>query len=194
MMKKISLLIVSVFISLLSISQYDVDKVENSNKKNSSKFNWSTIKENIYVGGDFNAYISNTSFIYVAPFIGYEFIPSLSTGISTMIRYQTNSQVALFSRGTGVFLRFKPDFPIIIESSFNIYKTSFSGVTADPVGAKAWMLGVGYAYSMGDRSYAQFMFQYDMLKDQYVPENLMAQFPGGGRLYYKVGIVYYLSY
>ncbi len=194
MMKHALLFSLSIIMTLNSFGQYEIDDTKKSKK---SKFDWSGIKDNLYVGGDVNAIFGTSSFIYFSPFVGFEFIPSLSAGVSGMIRYQSGisngNVVGLFSKGTGLFVRYKPQFPLILESSFNIYSTSLSGSSQEPLGAKAWMVGIGYAYSMGDRSYSQIMIQYDLLKDQFVPENLMLQFPGGGRVYYKFGIVFYLD-
>jgi len=197
MMKYLLLLLFSTLITLMSYGQYDIEKVDDSTKTQKTKFDWSGIKEDLYVGGDVNAIFGNVSFIYFSPFVGYEFIPSVSAGISGMVRYESGmisgNVIGLFSKGTGLFVRYKPQIPIILESSFNLYSTSFSGVSQEAIGAKSWMLGIGYAYSMGERSYSQIIVQYDMLKNEYVPENLMLQFPGGGRLYYKFGFVYYLA-
>jgi|GEM_PF-1206286 len=197
MMKYLLLLLCSTLITLMSYGQYDIEKVDDSTKTQKIKFDWSGIKENLYIGGDVNAIFGNVSFIYFSPFVGYEFIPSVSAGVSGMVRYESGmiggNVIGLFSKGTGLFVRYKPQIPIILESSFNLYSTSFSGISQEAIGAKSWMLGIGYAYSMGERSYSQIIVQYDMLKNEYVPENLMLQFPGGGRLYYKFGIVYYLA-
>ena len=196
-MKNLFILLIIVLIPIASQAQYDVDDVKDSKETKKSKSNWENIKQDLYIGGDINAAIGSSSFLYFAPFIGYEFMPSLSTGISTMLKYQSqpygNSVIGRFSKGAGLFFRYKPQFPLILETSFNVYSSSYSGITIEPEPAKSWMLGVGYAYSMGERSYSQIMIQYDILKDEHVPENLMLLFPGGGRLYYKFGIIYYLN-
>jgi len=188
------LFLFTIFTTLMTHAQYDVNEVEETSSAKKSTFNWSAIKDNLYVGGDINASIGSASFIYFAPFIGYEFKPSFSAGVSGMVRYLSyNNGIGEFSKGTGVFVRFKPQIPLILESSFNIYSTSFNGVSQEALGANSWMFGIGYAYSMGSRSYSQIIVQYDVLKNAGVPENIMLIFPGGGRLYYKFGIVYYLN-
>ncbi len=198
MMKHIILIFFSIFITTTTVyAQYDLDGVDESVDSENARFDWAGVKKNLYVGGDVNAFIGNGAFIYFAPFIGYEFIPSLSAGISGMLRYQSQPYnggvIGKFSKGTGVFVRFKPQIPLIVETSFNFYSSSFKGIIQDTEVTNSWMLGVGYAQSMGERSYTQIMIQYDLLKKDNVPENLLLQFPGGGRLYYKFGIVYYLD-
>jgi hypothetical protein len=187
MMKHLLLVSLLFLTTFISHAQYDVDNVEESKE---SKFNWSGVKENIYVGGDVNAILGNVGFIYFAPFIGYEFRAPFSAGISGMVRYLSyGGGVGYFSKGAGVFVRYKPRIPLVVESSFNIYSTS----NIEPKRANSWMLGVGYAQSMGERSYTQIMIQYDLLNNDNVPENVLLQLPGGQRLYYKFGIVFYLG-
>ena len=193
-MKHLLLISLLFLTGFMSYAQYDINEIEKTEDVEYSKFNCSSIKDDIYVGGDVNATIGNVAFIYFAPFIGYEFIPNFSAGISGMIRYLSyGNGSGEFSKGAGVFIRYKPKIPLVIESSFNIYSTSFNGFTQEPLGTHSWMLGGGYAYSIGKRSYSQVMVQYDLLNNNYVPENILLHFSGGSKLYYKFGIVYYLS-
>ena len=187
MMKHVLLVSLLFLTTFMSYAQYDVDDVEEPKE---AKFNWSGVKENLYVGGDINAILGNVGFIYFAPFIGYEFRAPFSVGVSGMVRYLSyGGGTNYFSKGAGVFARYKPRIPLVVESSFNIYSTS----NIEPKGAHSWMLGLGYAQSMGNRSYTQIMIQYDLLNNDNVPENVLLQLPGGQRLYYKFGIVYYLG-
>ena len=187
----VSLLFLTTF---MSHAQYDINEVGEDEKIGDSKFNWSSVKDNIYLGGDVNAILGNVAFIYFAPFIGYEFRSPFSAGISGMVRYLSyGNGNGEFSKGAGFFLRYKPRLPLVVESSFNIYSTNFKGSTKETKNTNSWMLGLGYAQSMGERSYTQIMIQYDLLNNDYVPENLLLQFTSGQRLYYKFGIVFYLG-
>ena len=166
-MKYLLFVLFSISITLTAHAQYDVDDIDEASSINKASFNWSAIKDDLYVGGDINALFGNAAFIYLAPFIGYEFKPSFSVGISGMVRYLSyNNGIGEFSKGTGVFVRFKPELPLILESSFNIYSTSFTGVSQEALGANSWMVGIGYSYSMGSRSYSQIIIQYDVLKNE----------------------------
>jgi hypothetical protein len=193
-MKNSLLLLFLIFCTVQSFAQYDVDKVEDEKEGKKSKMNWTALKNDLYVGGGVNANFGSYSYIYFSPFIGYEFLPHISSGISTMIRFEQNSNgVGLLSKGAGVFVRYKPEIPILLETSYNIYSTSFKGVSQEPLPAKSVLIGVGYAQPIGDRSYAQVMLQYDVLRNPNVPENILLSFPGFGRVYYKFGFVYYLG-
>lgn len=194
MMKNLYIFILVLFIPLGMNAQYDVDnQMSEEDEEVESRYIFDVIKKDLYIGGDLNLSIGGQSFLYLAPFVGYEFMPDLSAGISFMGKVLKNPSASRSSFGSGLFVRYTPEVPVIVETSFNFYNTRYTGITKDPVNSKSWMVGLGYAQSMGNgRSYTQIMFQYDLLKNPDVPENLLLSF-SDNRIYFKFGIVYYLN-
>jgi hypothetical protein len=196
-MKNFFRLLVLLSLSFMSFAQYDVDDVESdSSATKDPKINPFILKDKIYVGSGLNLLFGSTTFFYISPIVGYDITDKFSAGVVTMYQYYRQSYgggnySSSNSFGLGVFARYRPISQLILETSLNGYTTTFNG--SDKVNSKSWMLGLGYANSMGKRSYYQFMVQYDLLKDYNVPEPAIVNFPGGGRLYYKLGIVFYLS-
>ena len=94
------------------------------------------------------------------------------------------------SIGYGLFTRYQMFERLLLETSFNGYKTYING--SEPINAKSWMVGLGYAQPFGNRSYSQFKLQYDLLKDVNVPEPIFIN-TGNFWLYFKFGMVFYLS-
>lgn len=191
-MKNILLLLI--FIPFFSFSQYDVEDVKKDSVK-TPKVNPFKLKDKIYVGSGLNLLLGNTTFIYLSPQVGYDILPKLSAGISTLyqyysVKYSQTSKAYSNSFGLGTFVRFRPVKPLILETSINHYWTSYSNSFKQQ--SNSWMLGVGYARSMGNRSYYQIMLQYDLLRDMNVPEPSIIS-SVNWRLYYKFGIVFYLS-
>jgi hypothetical protein len=191
-MKNVILLFI--LIPVFSFSQYDVEGVKKDSVK-TPKINPFKLKEKIYVGSGLNLLLGTTTFIYLSPQIGYDILPKLSAGVSTLyqyysVKYSNSSKAFSNSFGLGTFVRYRPVKPLILETSINHYWTNFSNSFKQQ--SNSWMLGVGYARSMGDKSYYQIMLQYDFLRDMNVPEPSIIS-TVNWRLYYKFGIVFYLS-
>jgi len=191
-MKNILLLLI--FIPFFSFSQYDIEDVKKDSVK-TPKVNPFKLKDKIYVGSGLNLLLGNTTFIYLSPQIGYDILPKLSAGVSTLyqyysVKYSPTSKAYSNSFGLGTFVRFRPIKPLILETSINHYWTNYSNSFKQQ--SNSWMLGLGYARSMGNRSYYQIMLQYDLLRDMNVPEPSIIS-TVNWRLYYKFGIVFYLS-
>ena len=193
-MKKI-LYFILFLVPVLSWSQYDVEDVESdSTGKEAPKINTFKLKDKIYVGSGVNALFGNTTFFYISPMVGYDISDRFSAGVSTMYQYYRFGNFGKQSSiGAGVFTRYRPIDPLLIETSFNRYSTTVNGNTDSKIKAASWMVGLGYANSLGSRSFYQIMLQYDILRDEYVPEPALINFANGGSLYYKFGIVFYLS-
>jgi hypothetical protein len=196
-MKKYFTLFVLLLLSFASSAQYDLEDVESDSISKDPKLNPFKLKEKIYVGSGLNALFGSRTFIYVSPFIGYDITPKFSAGIGTMYQYYRenfNGNIGyLHSIGGGVFTRFRPIEQLILETSINTYSTTYNGVSESKVRSNSWMLGLGYANSIGGKAYYQVMIQYDLFKNSDVPEPLLMQFSNGGRVYYKFGLVFYLS-
>lgn len=197
-MKKYLAILVLGLLTFSASAQYDVDDVENDSTSNKDpKINPFKLKEKIYVGSGLNAFFGNRTFFYISPIVGYDIMPKWSAGLGTMYQYYResfNGNVGyLHSIGGGIFTRYRPIEQLILETSINTYSTTYNGVSASKIRSNSWMVGAGYANSLGGRSYYQIMLQYDLLKDQNVPEPLLLPFPNGGRIYYKFGLVFYLS-
>lgn len=197
MKKCISILILLLF-PLMSTAQYDVEDVESdSTSTKDPKINPFKLKEKIYVGSGLNVLFGTRTFFYVSPIIGYDIKPKFSVGIGTMYQYYRenfNGNINyLHSIGAGIFTRYKPIDQLILETSINTYSTTYNGLSEAKIKSNSWMVGVGYANSIGGRSYYQAMIQYDLFKNPDVPEPILFPFQNGGRIYYKFGLVFYLS-
>ena len=198
-MKKCLVLLFLIVLPTLSMAQYDVDDVEqDSSSTKEPKINPFKLKEKIYVGSGLNLLFGNRTLLYVSPMVGYDITPKFSTGVLTMYQYYRQNfgggnYAYLHSIGGGVFTRYRPIEQLILETSINTYLTTYNGVSTDKVKANSWMVGLGYANSLGGKSYYQVLLSYDLFKNQDVPEPLLFPFINGGRIYYKFGLIFYLS-
>ena len=188
------LLLIFFLLPVFAFSQYDMDDVKKDSVK-SPKVNPFKLKDKIYVGSGLNLLLGTTTFIYVSPQIGYDILPSFSAGFSTLyqfynVKYTSTSSVYSNSFGLGTFLRYRPIKPLILETSINHYWTSYNSTYKEQ--SNSWMLGIGYARPLGNRSYYQIMVQYDFLRDMKVPEPALI-YAATWRLYYKFGLIFYLS-
>lgn len=196
-MKKLVVIFILLLIPLFSMAQYDVDDVKNDSiSTKEPKINPFKLKDKIYVGSGLNFLLGTVTFIYVSPMVGYDITEKFSAGIGTMYQYYRlnlgGGNIGYSnSLGGGVFTRFRPIKKLILETSINTYITTYNGNVK--VRSNSWMLGAGYANSMGRKAYYQAMIQYDLFRNQDVPEPILIPFSNGGRLYYKFGIVFYLS-
>jgi hypothetical protein len=193
-MKKLTLLILIV-IPVLSWSQYDVEDVENdSTEMKEPKINPFKLKDKIYVGSGINALFGSRTFFYISPMVGYDITEKFSGGVSTMFQYfRSGTAYKESSIGAGIFARLRPIEQLVLETSINRYSTTINGNSDLKLKATSWMLGAGYASSLGGRSYYQIMLQYDLLRSINVPEPSLFGFQNGGGIYYKFGLVFYLS-
>lgn len=198
-MKKSITILFILMLSFVSNAQYDIDDVEkDSTSTKEPKINPFKLKEKIYVGSGLNLSFGNRTFIYVSPMVGYDITPKFSGGVVTMYQYYRENfgggNYGYFhSIGGGIFTRYRPIEQLILETSINTYTTTYNGVSSTKIKSNSWMLGLGYAKSIGGKAYYQIMIQYDLFKNQDVPEPLLIPFKNGGRIYYKFGLVFYLS-
>lgn len=185
----------SLFVSIAAFSQYDVEEVK-KDTSSSEGINWFQLKQNIYVGGELGlSFSQGSSFLSVAPLVGYDFGYGVSAGVSALyqlFRFRDPSgNVFNFNTfGGGVFARYRPWDPLIIQTEFDRFNTiDFANGTGDRVNVNAFMAGLGYANSFGDRSYYQVLLMYDFIDDPNMPlpPFLFRQ------LHMKLGIIWYLN-
>ncbi|HIP35880.1 MAG TPA: hypothetical protein EYG85_03405, partial [Crocinitomix sp.] len=191
-MKHIFLILL--LIPLSALSQYDPDAIKNDSVK-SPKINPFEIRDKIYVGSGLNLMFGNTTFLYVSPQVGYDIFPKISAGFNTLYqflyyKYSNTAALRVNTFGLGMFMRYRPFKQLILETSINHYWSDYNKIYKEQ--ANSWMLGLGYARPIGNRSYTQFMIQYDLLKDWNVPEPYIIE-TLNWRLYYKFGFIFYLS-
>ncbi|MFK8038455.1 MAG: hypothetical protein AB8B74_09210 [Crocinitomicaceae bacterium] len=192
--------IICLTFSSILFGQYDLEEAEKDsvvNNKNNKFMN--ALKENLYVGSGVNLLLGNRLYIYASPQIGYEFIPKVSAGFLSLFQYDRIQYLGGQSEswstfGGGIFVRYRPFDFLVIESSFNLYKTNFTSTSlTEPVSynAKSFMTGIGYTRSLGKKSYLNAILSYDFLNEQYNPEYPIFNTLSGFKLYYKFGIVIY---
>jgi len=199
-MKK--LLIISLLLThAFCFGQYDMEdnKKENEKPKKERKMTPMAFKERTYVGGELSLRFGNFTYIYVAPFMGFDIIKNFSAGFSTMYQFYReynplSGQVfSTHAYGGGVFLRYRPIKPILLQTEFNLYNTqdySSGAFWGDRVNAPVFMAGGGYAGGIGDKAYYQIMLMYDFIQHE---SNPIPPLWFGIPLYLKYGIVFYLG-
>lgn len=185
-------------LSNVCFGQYDKETFSDTTQKE-SKVNPRVLKEHIYVGGDFSMSFGNLLYLYMAPVVGYEIYKGISAGVSPMyqlyrINQNNGGSVSFHSYGMGVFGRYRPEPfpPLLLQTEFAVYNTDdFS--TLDPtdrINAPAFFGGIGYAGSLGERSYYQVMLKYDFINN---PNNPLPKLFFNLPLYLSYGMVFYLG-
>lgn len=193
----ISLLITNV----ICFGQYDMEDNQKENDKPKKEKNVTplAIKERTYVGGELALRFGNFTYIYVAPFIGFDFVKTFSGGVSTMYQFYrefnpfTGQSFSTHAYGGGVFLRFRPIRQILLQTEFNLYNTqdfSTNAFLGDRVNVPVFMAGGGYAGSLGEKSYYQVMLLYDFIQNE---SNPIPPLIRGIPLYLRYGLVFYLD-
>lgn len=185
-------------LSSYGICQYDIEDVEKDTTDNPPKVSPFELKQNIYVGGEVSARFGTVTYLYLAPFAGYDIYQGLSAGVSSMYqlfraKYTNGAIVSSHSYGGGLFLRYRPkplEF-LLFQTELNLYNTEDFGstISSDRVNVPAFMSGVGYAGSMGDRAYYQLMLMYDFIDDYNMPLVPVFSIP----IYLRYGFVFYLD-
>lgn len=176
--------------------QYDIEDAKKENEKDSDKnFSLYNLKQDIYVGGEFSLSLGTFgTYIYAAPMIGYDITEKFSAGFSAMYQFQrvvfTNTSVNLSAFGGGVFTRFRPIDPILMQVEYNLFNTpDYVNNYNNRVNVPAFMAGAGYAGAMGSRSYYQILLMYDFINDPNMPLPGFILEP----LHLKFGLVFYLE-
>ena len=183
-------------LSLPALSQYDVEKIDTSKRKD-SKINFFELKQRIFVGGDFNFWLrQGSTYVFASPIAGYDIVKEkFSVGLSTMYQFYAekylNQYFTFHSYGGGIFVRYRPFKPLLIQTEFDLYNTNdFAGGTFERVNVPLFMLGAGYAQSLGEKAYLQYMLFYDFVGDPNSPlPPIFFNFP----IYMKYGFVFYLG-
>lgn len=161
------------------------------------KFSLFEVKQRIYAGGDFSFSLpSGMTYLYIAPLAGYDIVKQkLSAGLSTMYQFYGirigNQYQTWHSYGGGVFLRYRPWKPLLLQTEFDLYNTNnFADGTFERINVPLFLVGAGYARSMGDKAYSQFMLFYDLIQD---PNNPLPRIFLNVPIHIKFGFVVYLG-
>lgn len=181
--------------ALNGLAQYDVEDVKNDSLEKPA-VNWFELKQRIYVGGEFGlSFGGGQTYIHIAPLMGYDITEKFSAGVSAMYQLwrvnfiNTTANYSTF--GGGVFSRFRPWDPLLLQLEFDMFNTvDFAELTFDRVNVPAFMAGIGYARSFGGRSYYQFMLFYDFINNPNMP---LPQLIGGVPIYLKLGLIWHLG-
>jgi hypothetical protein len=134
--------------------------------------------------------------VFASPIAGYDIVKEkFSAGLSTMYQFYgekyLNQYYTWHSYGGGVFLRYRPWKPLLIQTEFDLYNTNdFAGGTFERVNVPIFMLGAGYAQSLGEKAYLQYMLFYDFVGD---PNNPLPPIFLSLPIYMKYGFVFYLG-
>lgn len=180
--------------SVIGFGQYDMSKVA-ADSTQKEGINFFKIKQRTYVGSELSlSFGTGGSYIYVAPFVGYDITEKWSAGISGMYQF---SQINYYNTayrnnafGGGIFTRLMPIEQLIIHAEYDLFNTEdYSTTVKDRVNVPAFMAGLGYANQFGNGSYAQILLLYDFIRDENMPLPAVI-IPG---LYLKFGIVYHLN-
>ncbi len=187
--------ILSLLIALGSFSQYDIEEVEKDSVQKETKVNPFTIKEKIYVGGEMSVRFGSLTYLYLAPFAGYDFYKGFSAGVSSMYqlyraKYTNGAVISSHSYGGGLFMRYRPESFnfLLLQTELNLYNTE-DIYGFERVNVPSFMAGGGYAGSMGDRAYYQIMLMYDFIDDDNMPLIPLFNIP----IYLRYGFVFYLG-
>jgi len=194
---KIKLTIFFFCFALIGRSQYDVDAVKNDSISKEPKVNLFKLKEKIFVGTDLSLSFGNLTYIYIAPLIGYDITKKFSSGFSSMyqllrLKYPNGTVAAEHSYGGGIFLRYRPFQQLILHTELDLFNTVDYSVAFGRINAPAFMMGAGYAGSLGERAYYSFLLMYDFIHDPNMPIPAFVNI-AGVPFYFRYGFVWHLG-
>lgn len=188
--------ILSLFISVQSWAQYDIEDAKKSDTTE-TKLNRFELKERIYVGGEIGlSGYAGGAYVLLAPIIGYDFTPRFSAGVSTfyqLFRFRNFNNGTVFNLSTfglGTFARYRPIDQIIMQvelDGFNTVDLTSSGYK-DRLNVPAFMGGLGYAGGSA-KSYYQIILFYDFIGNPNMPLPPFIR----NRLHLKIGMVWHLN-
>lgn len=194
-MKK-ALLIFSLLFGLNALCQYDIDEVKKDTTGKESRLNLFEIKQRTYVGGELGlSFGAGSSYLYLAPLVGYDITPKFSAGLSAMyqlyrLRDFAGNLQSFSAYGGGVFLRARPIQQLILQTEFDIYNTTDFTVSSLPrTNVPALMAGAGYAGGGGGSVYYQILVLYDFINNPNMP--LPPLFISN--LHLKLGLIWHLG-
>ncbi len=174
-------------------SQYDA--TTNKNNSQNSNLNFEKIKQRTYVGGEIGlSFNNNSTFLLLAPLVGYDLTNAFSVGVSGLYQLRRLSTFNgtpqnFVAFGGGLFARLRPIDPIIIQAEFDLFNTEdLAGGTLNRIRVPAFLTGLGYANSFGPGSYYQVLLLYDFINDPNMPLAPFIITP----LHLKFGIVFHL--
>lgn len=193
---KTLLITFTLFLTLTVFGQYDVENLKTDSTNHTSAFDWSELKQKIYVGGEANlAFQPGRIFLFISPLIGYDITKRFSAGVSTtyqLLRVRNTTGTYNFNTfGAGIFARYRPIEQIILQTEFNQYNTvDFNNnPIEDRVNVNALMAGIGYANGLGNSAYYQILLMYDFIGDPNMPLSSIIR----PQIHLKFGLVWYLG-
>jgi hypothetical protein len=181
--------------STVAFSQYDIDEAKKEEEKKEDKISTFELKKRIYVGGEFGfSFGVGSTYLHLAPLIGYDITKRFSAGLSSMYQFwrvRTPYDTYNFSTvGAGIFTRYRPIDWLITQVEFDLYNTvDFAGQTYERTNVPAFMAGLGFARSMGEGAYGHVILMYDFINDPNMPLPPILITP----LHLKMGFVWHLN-
>jgi hypothetical protein len=178
---------------VIGFSQYEVEMDDSLAEE--PKVDLYELKQKIYVGGDVSMRFGNLTYIYAAPLVGYEFYKGLSAGLTGIYQYvRINNLGSIQTEGTfggGVFMRYRPIEFILLQTEFDILNTvNYTSAPGNRINFPAFMMGAGYAGSLGDRAYYNVMLMYDFINN---PNMTLWPIVTFAPVYLRYGFVWYLA-
>jgi hypothetical protein len=189
-------LVILLFLSGFSASaQYDIDSANADSDLKEPKLDIYEIKKKIYVGGDLSMRFGNLTYIYAAPLAGYEFYKGISAGITGIYQLvRVNNGFGVVSESTyggGLFVRYRPLDFLLVQTEFDMLNTvNYTSAPGNRINFPVFMLGAGYAGSLGQRAYYNVMLMYDFIDD---PNMTVPRIVPFAPLYLRYGFVWYLG-
>ncbi len=190
------LIFIFMLVSLPLWGQYDIEEATKEDEK-STKFNPFEIKQRLYVGGEVGlSFGPGSSYVLLAPLVGYDITKRFSAGLTTMYqlyRFSTGggNGININTFGIGTFARLRPIDQLILQTEFDVFNTvdfvngnSYSDRTNVP----AFMTGIGYAGG-GSDTYYQIILFYDFINNPNMPLPPVIF----NRLHLKMGMVWHLN-
>ncbi|MBK6526945.1 MAG: hypothetical protein IPG07_16170 [Crocinitomicaceae bacterium] len=153
------------------------------------------LKKKIYVGGDLSMRFGNLTYIYAAPLVGFEFYKNLSVGLTGIYQYvRINNFGSIVTEGTfggGAFIRYRPIEFLLFQTEFDILNSvNYTSAPGKRINFPAFMLGGGYAGSLGNRAYYNVMLMYDFIDNPNMTVWPVVTF---APIYLRYGFVWYLA-
>ena len=165
-MKKVSVIILFIFISSLLFAQQDTTKVKEQKKPPAAS--------KIYYGGELGLNLFGDVFrIRVAPLVGYKLSPKASIGAKVAYEYlnYSDSDFTANNYGASVFGRYRVIPQIYVHGEF-VY-TSYEFPTFPSGSEREWvpfiLLGGGYVQRVGPRTFVYAEVLFDVLMDDNSP-------------------------
>ncbi len=178
---------------VFAFTQYEVEDEDSLAEE--TKVDLYELKKKIYVGGDLSMRFGNLTYIYAAPLVGFEFYKNLSVGLTGIYQYvRINNFGSIVTEGTfggGAFIRYRPIEFLLFQTEFDILNSvNYTSAPGKRINFPAFMLGGGYAGSLGNRAYYNVMLMYDFIDNPNMTVWPVVTF---APIYLRYGFVWYLA-